>query len=273
MNSTLLLKRYRRNAMAENTLTIKLVGSEDDNGLVRFEDFTSFCRVLSKCLRRVDEVVRPEGERLRYRIVGMETASATVTLEAIRPRNGADGTTAVVGLFRETVARLQSGRGPDRRLTFDDLETFRELVLPLRQHSREVWVDGHKLTSEYVGTIERILGSAIPSEGQVTGRLERLNVHNRYEFVLFPVAGNRIVCKFDESMLEQVRAGIKRTVTVSGTLSFQPDKPLPDRVRVRSMEVHPRDEELPRLKDLRGIARNCTGNMTAVQFVRAIRDE
>ena len=134
-------------------------------------------------------------------------------------------------------------------------------------------MNGSKLTSDFVASIERILGSAIPSEGQVTGRLERLNVHDRYEFVLFPVAGTRIVCAFDQAMLEQVRMGIKRTVTVSGTLFFQPDKPLPDRVRVQAMEIHPADEELPRLKDLKGIARRCTGKMTSVEFVRAIRDE
>lgn len=116
---------------------------------------------------------------------------------------------------------------PDKRFTFDDLEAFRELVSPLDRHAKEVWVNGSKLTSDFVASIERILGSAIPSEGQVTGRLERLNVHDRYEFVLFPVAGTRIVCAFDQAMLEQVRMGIKRTVTVSGTLFFQPDKPLP----------------------------------------------
>ena len=259
--------------MPQNTLTIKLVGSEDDNGLVRLDDFTGVCRALSKCLRRVDDVVRPEGSRLRYRIVAMQAASAAITLEAIRPSTGRDERGAVVGLFRDTATRLQAGKTPDGRFTFDDLEAFRELVLPLDRHAKEVWVDGSKLTSDYVANIDRILGSAIPSHGQVTGRLERLNVHDRYEFVLFPAAGTRIVCAFDQSIFEQVRMGVKRTVTVSGILYFQPDKPLPDRVRVEKMEIHPADEELPRLSDLKGIARRCTGKMTSVEFVRAIRDE
>jgi hypothetical protein len=259
--------------MTQNIVKIKLVGAEDDGGLVRFDDFTGFCRAVSRCLRRVDDVVRPEGERLRFRIVGMKFASASMSLEAIPPRTGRDDRAVVVSLFRETTSRLQSGRRPDTRFSFDDLEAFRDLVFPLNRHAKEVWVDGSRLTSDYVANIEGILGSAIPSIGQVTGRLERLNVHGRYEFVLFPVAGTRIVCAFDESILEQVRMGVKRSVTVSGILYFQPDKPLPDRVRVQGMEIHPPDGELPRLRDLKGIARRCTGNMTSVDFVRAIRDE
>ena len=175
----------------------------------------------------------------------MHAESAAMKLEAIRPTNGRDDRAAVLGLFRETTSRLQTGKTPDRRLAFDDLEAFRELVLPLNRNAKEVWVNDSRLTSDYVASIDRILGSAIPSNGQVTGRLERLNVHDRYEFVLFPVAGTRIVCAFDQSILEQVRTGIKRTVTVSGILYFQPDKPLPDRVRVEKMEIHPADEDLP----------------------------
>lgn len=259
--------------MTQNTVTIKLVGAEDDGGFVRFDDFTGFCRAVSRCLRRVDDVVRPEGSRIRYRIVEMEFASASMSLEAIRPRTGRDDRAAVVALFRETTSRLQLGRHPDTRFTFNDLEAFREIVFPLNRHAKEVWVDGSRLTSDYVANIESILGSAIPSIGQVTGRLERLNVHDRYEFVLFPVAGTRIVCVFDQSILEQVRMGVKRSVTVSGILYFQPDKLFPNRVRVQEMEIHPPDEELPRLRDIKGIARRCTGNMTSVEFVRAIRDE
>ena len=261
------------NAMAQNTLTVKLVGAEDDKGLVRFDDFMGFCRALLKCLRRVDDIVRPEGDRLRYRIVQMQAGSAALTLEAIPPATPKDDRGAVVSLFCETASRLQAGKTPDKRFAFDDLEAFRELVLPLDRHAKEVWVNGSKLTSDYVANIERILGSAIPSVGQVTGKLERLNVHDRYEFVLFPAAGTRITCAFDEFMLEQVRMGVKRTVTVSGVLYFQPDKPVPDRVHVEKIEIHPADKELPRLKDLKGIAPRCTGKMTSVEFVRAIRDE
>ena len=96
--------------MAETALTVRLVGSEGDGGLVRFDDFTIFCRTLSKCLRRVEEIVRPDGDRLRYRIVAMGASSAAVTLEAIRPPAGRDERAAVIGLFCDTASRLEAGK-------------------------------------------------------------------------------------------------------------------------------------------------------------------
>jgi hypothetical protein len=256
-----------------DVLSIRIVGNPDDEGFVRLDDFNQFCRSLRKCLRRVDDVVRPDGPRVQYRITDMQAQSAALKLEPVLRELPQQGGKVVLRLFRDTVTRLQAGKPVDHRFTFDDLETFRELVIPLKQHSSQVWVDGSQLGAEYAANIDRILGSAVPSQGQVTGRLERVNVHERYEFVLFPVAGSPIKCKFGEKLLDQVRKGIKRTVTVSGTLFFQPDKPFPDRANVAGMEIHPRDDDVPSLMQLRGIAPKCTGDRSAVEFVRAIRDE
>jgi hypothetical protein len=259
--------------MPQRTLKVKLVGSEADGGLVRLDDFTMFCRAVAKCLRHVDEVVHQNGERLRYRVVEMEAASASLTLEAVSSTTGEKDGESVFTLFSETVSRLQAGRAPDRRLAFDDIDAFRDLLSPLGRHASEVWVDDCRLTTKSIATIEKILGSAIPSRGNVTGCLERLNLHGRYEFVLFPVAGSRIVCVFNDALIEEVRKGIKRTVTVSGMLFFRPDRPLPDRVHVEKIEIHPADDSLPRLRSLKGISPRCTGKRTSVEFVRAIRDE
>ena len=202
--------------MPQTTLTVKLVGSEDDDGFVRFDEFTGFCRALSKCLRRISDAANPGGDKIYYRVVAMEAASAAVTLEAIHPTAGKNRGEAVFRLFRDTAIRLQDGKAPDKRLTFEDIEAFRELLLPLDRHASEVWVDGFQLTFNAVTSIESIVGNAIPSNGEVTGSLERLNLHDRYEFVSFPAAGSRIVCTFEESLLEQVRRGIKRVVTAFG---------------------------------------------------------
>ena len=42
---------------------------------------------------------------------------------------------------------------------------------------------------------------------------------------------------------------------------------------VEKLEVHPPDKKLPRLADLKGISPKCTGTMSSVDFVRALRDE
>jgi hypothetical protein len=196
-----------------------------------------------------------------------------MTLEAIRPRKGPDRRVEVVEFFKKTVAELQVGTSVDSRLTPDDLRDFRGLFAHLRK-TKEVWIGQSQVTSQYVANIDKILGNSVRSEGAVSGLLERLNVHNRNEFALFPpVLGAQVVCSFPDEMFEQVRSGIKRNVTVSGTLFYHPDKPFPERVHVRELEIHPPDDELPKLGELRGLFAGSTNGVTAVEFVRALRDE
>lgn len=259
--------------MPKKQLTVRLVGLDQDQGQVRLHDFTSFCRSLQRCLKRAALAVDPSAKETYYRIVDLSAASAVVTLEPVAPTEGNDLSQEAVSLFRDTVSALQDGSAVDQRVTSDDLQVYRELARPLEKKAQAVSVDGCGLTLQYAANIDKILGSYLPAKGQVTGRLERLNVHDRYEFVLFPAIGKRVVCTFPDVLLDDVRQAIKRTVTVLGKVYYQPDNPMPDRVHVERMELHPLDSDLPTLKELRGMAPGCTGQMTSVEFVRAIRDK
>jgi len=260
--------------MSANQITVKLVGSDEDDGAVRFEDFLSFCDSLSKCLRRSETLVSSHAPRTRYKIADLGCGSATIALQAIPPVDGPDRREEVLSLFQDTVERLQAGRPPDRRVDRESLEAFRELISPLHRKTKEVWIGSSLLTVQYEVNIENILGSSVPCDGSVSGTLERVNVHDSSEFVLYPpIPGCRIKCAFPESMLGQVREAIKGNVTVWGKLYYQPDRPFPHQVHVDKMELHPPDDELPSLRDLKGIAPDCTGSLSSVEFVRAIRDQ
>ncbi len=259
--------------MSANQITVRLVGSDEDNGAVRFDDFRSFCESVSKCLRKSETLVSSQPPRTRYRIADLRCASATITLQAIPPVDGPDRREEVLSLFQDTVDRLQTGRPPDRRVDRESLEAFHDLISPLHHKTKEVWIGSSLLTVQYEVNIQNILGSSVPSEGSVSGTLERVNVHNSSEFFLFPpLRGCRIKCAFPDSMFEQVREAIRGNVTVWGKLYFQPDRPFPHQVHVDKMELHPPDDHLPSLRDLKGIAPDSTGSLSSVEFVRAIRD-
>ena len=119
----------------------------------------------------------------------------------------------------------------------------------------------------------RLVGPTLWSEGSVTGVVERLNVHDKNEFYLYPPLREAVVCTFPEDMFEQVRAAIKRNVTVNGTLSYASDNAFPTKVRVKSLEVHPPNDQLPTMRDLSGSFKDAFGGKTAVEFLRTIRDE
>jgi hypothetical protein len=257
----------------DDQISVRLVGLDEDGGAVRFGDFRTFCDRMADCLRRSEAIVAETSGRVRYRIVDLQSASAGLTLAAIPPAKGLDRSKAVVGFFKQTVAQLQSGGRIDPRLTLDDLKAFREMIVRPKR-TKEIWIDGGQVTSQYVANIDRMLDQSLRSVGTVTGRLERLNVHNKNEFILFPpVPGVQVVCSFTDELFPKVREAIKQNVTVTGTLFYQPDKPFPDRVHASELEIHPPDSELPKLADLKGLFQGAIGDMTAVDFVRAIRDE
>ncbi len=259
--------------MARPRLQVKLTGPEDDKGDVLFGDFRDFCGTLALCLRRAEEIVT-EKTGLRHRIVGLKHSSACLELEPVPPKKGPDTGADVYGFFTAAVTDLQEGGKADPRLTSEDLRLFRRLAEPMHRRIRKVQIAGTVLTTQYIANIDKLIGISIPSEGSVTGRLERLNVHNRHEFALFPpIGGFTVTCVFPEELYEKVHNGMRKNATVFGTLAFKPDSPFPERVHVKTIEIHPSDEHLPRLADLRGQWKGATGDLTAVEFLKAIRGD
>ncbi len=256
-------------------LTITLVGADDDHGNVQLADFREFCDSLTRCLRRV-ETKFPDGikTRLRYRIVGLSHGSASLSVEPIPPKRGKDFGPDVIALFSKTVRNLQSGKSIDARLANDDLEAFRTLAKPIHRAVKEIRIADVKLTARFVANIDDLVGSLIPSEGSVKGILEKLNLHNRSEFFIYPpIPGYSVKCIFPEDLFETVTKAIRRNVTVYGTLHFRPERPFPDSATVKSIETHPADDRLPKLTDLRGTWKGCIGGLSPVDFIEANRDE
>jgi hypothetical protein len=160
-------------------------------------------------------------------------------------------------------------------MQLDALESFRALADPLRKHASRVVIGRTTLSDRYSETISRLLDEVTSYEGSVSGLLERINVHDeKNEFVVYPPIANRQVpCLFHDELLPDIRRAIKRNVTVFGTVFYRPGGVLPSRVHARSIEIHPPDDELPDLHGVRDLGIWDTGGLSAVDFVRALRDE
>ena len=211
---------------------------------------------------------------LRYRIVKLLAASAEIAIEPIAPPDGRDRRRQTVTLFKRTVATLQHGRRPDHRYSDDDLACFRRLTLPLERHATTLIVSGEELTREFAANIDKFLGETFTSEGSITGTIEGLNVHNRFECTLYEQAdGQRVSCTFPKELVDIVLSAIRKRVMVFGLQSFRPDRAVPHQVRIESIEILPSDEELPTLEEVRALGTWDTGGKSAVDFVRSLRDQ
>jgi DNA-binding XRE family transcriptional regulator len=265
--------------MAANELKLKLEGPTEMNGFVDFEDFAKFCEAIAKCLKRSAILTGISGGEISFRVTDLKCASTAVTVRAFQNKKNKSGKNKdsrkeVLGFFRTTINGIEKGK-IDPSLSRQDLELFREISSPLQKNVRKVKIGNQNITSRFASNIDsKLIGEGITSVGSVSGMLERVNVHERSEFVLYqPVTNSQITCAFSESLLDDVRAALKSQVTAYGTLFFKQGELIPHRVAVVKLISHPSDDELPTLHDLRKLGGWDTGGKIAIDFIRDLREE
>lgn len=257
--------------MKVETLKLTLKGSEDDGGDVVLGDLKDFVAALTVCLKRVEKKFE-NAPRMEYRIVGLSRGSACLKIAPVTKSPDTSFGPLVLGLFSKTVTDLEAGKKPDSRITSGDLLEFRKLLAPVRNKVRSVGVGRTKLTDRYASNIDRLLESAIVSEGSAKGVIEKINLHKKNEFTLYPPIGEPINCLFDDGLFERVRAALKHNVTVYGKMHRFFGNPFPEKANVVDLEVHPSDEELPKLCEMAGVLKGAFGDKGSVAYVRKIRD-
>lgn len=88
--------------------------------------------------------------------------------------------------------------------------------------------------------------------GAVTGTVETVGIRGGTWFTVYDdVFGRAVRCVYEDALAEEVAAALGRRVTVDGDLLYN-RKGHVNRVSVRSLDVLPRDEELPTLAQMAG---------------------
>jgi len=266
--------------MARITVTIQ--GSPQDNGRVRLSDFIKQLEAVKSSLRQTERLVAEHADpALHYHIVELTYSSpATVVIEpvAISPQ--------AVGLGAKTVKQYvtnlrQVARG--RRPTHADLpalQSYQSLTSMLKQHVGKVTIKDARtkpvvIDNKFTSRIAKIIGPDELAEGSMCGTLEWLNIHRNINcFHIYPTVGpDRIDCYFGSDLKPQVISAVDKYVEVSGTLRYKHLEKFAYAMNVSRIEPLPPESELPTLFDLRGIAPNATGDLSAADFVRTLRDE
>lgn len=259
--------------MPVSKISVKLSGADATGGDVTLQDFYDFCGSLIKCLHAVEKLVAESG-RIKYRISDLSSGSASMVIEPVPPETGGDPGKKIVGMFIDTVGHLEEGKEVDSRYTSDDLRTFRRLAEPLINGIAKIQIAGKRITTDLIESVDKLIGISLHSHGSVSGRIQRLNFRNRFEFSLYPpIRGVVVICSFDEEMIDKVLSAARRMVTVTGHQIFRPGSPFPEKIKVSTLEIHPPDDQLPRLSELRGLLKGGIGGMSTMEFIQSKRDE
>jgi len=114
------------------------------------------------------------------------------------------------------------------------------------------------------------------TEGEIMGCLEHVNIHGQENvFYIYPVIGPASVrCVFPVELLTDVSKAVSKKgtrVIVSGSLKYEKQKTYPYEVVVKKIRII-KEDDLPKLRDLVGLATDITGGLSSEEFIRKIRE-
>jgi len=111
--------------------------------------------------------------------------------------------------------------------------------------------------------------------GSISGRVEYINFHGRsHVFNIYPSVGpTKIKCTFPKRLRGTAIDAVNKYVTVLGKIKYKARTQFPLEIDVDEIKIRKHNKIFPKLADLKGIEPDMTGDLSAEDFVRKMRDE
>lgn len=257
-------------------------GVDELGGDVRLGAFIDKLAAFKAALAETENLISREGSPTVDFVVS-ELSHSSPAMVGVLPisltDNGqaagrvADSFVTFLGQVRNRTARVDSDRA---RL----VSHLRKLVAGLGERFERLWIDGPGIAPIPLdNVVAKALDDALPDVrrefGTVKGVVKRYSgVGKQPYFKIVPPVGDvEIKCIFPLELLNQAAASVEHNATIEGELKSYEDDLWPHEVRVRHIEIHPFDSDLPTLSNLAGSAPDSIGELSAAEFVRELRNE
>lgn len=266
--------------MAEDDrITLIIEGLPEDEGQVRLSAFMAQLQSFSATVAKLDKEANAGKAATYFRIAALSYNSPVRVVLEPQPlgRSPYMGAAILDSLERVTSA-LEAGRDLSG-LDADLLEDIRGLSGPVGKSVKSAALVFRNRRFELTSSVTKELDHALADDevctGSIDGALEQINVHlGANVFHIYPVVGPRkVTCRFPSKLYDDAVAAVGKRVEVFGALHFRAGASFPHLVSVNEIEPIPPDSELPDWEDLRGLARDATGDLSSEAFVRRLRDE
>jgi hypothetical protein len=126
------------------------------------------------------------------------------------------------------------------------------------------------LTERVAANVRELAAQRFTTMGSVEGTLEMVTLHGQNYFRVYDaVHGLGVQCMFSPQDLEKVRAGLGKRVCASGRMAVnrRGDKLA---VRIEKLCIFPPEDQLPKPRELRGLARGMTEGRSSEDYVREL---
>ncbi len=263
-------------------VSLSLRGLDKDNGDVRFNDFIQQLDILKKALTETQKLFSDKPFAY-FKVVELRHSSpAYIVVEAVPKKIENElKTQAVIDKFFNSLKDIEREKYPEG-FRYETFRAYKDITsLKEKKRLTEITIsrNGDSLSNleSLSQKIEQIMGSDEYEIGSYTGMLEAINIHsNQNVFYLYSTSRlPKLKCIFPQRLREEAIGAVGKYVTVIGEKKYKPNikSSIPYEMRVRKIEIHPEEDELPTLSDLKGIAPNATGDQQSEDYVRRIRDE
>ena len=269
--------------MPEKRISIKVSGVEGKSeGRVLFSDLLVELEKVRAAMREAERVCKGTLE-VDYRVVGLAMNSPsprvdlmpTVNRERVSASYLDDVTTALASSLAAVVGSSLRPSSENMAL----LEAFEAMVPSDRRQISKVEItvgeDSFAVDEAFKKSLKSIMGQDEIYHGSIRGALEVLNLHNENNtFTLFPIIGpEKIRGRFKKDLREKVKLAMDQFVTVYGKLKCKSWLEHPYEIVADDIQIHPPEEELPTLLDLKGVAPQATGDLSSSEFLEQLRNE
>jgi hypothetical protein len=267
--------------MPDAQITIQIEGIAEDGGAVRLADFLEELNAVKNALRQTERVVVKSEERaVEYKIIKLSQSSPAIVTIDIAPRDPVYSHTPrkISRRFTTSLSMVRRGHRYASSLDLRTLETFQGINAPVKKHISRVTVIGEnsqpvQIDQQFERSLKRLLEGDERERDEIVGRVERLDIHNKTQFDIYPMIGSsRIRCTAPKRLYSKILSSVGQWVAVDGWALYRKDGPFPYAMKVEEISPRKTDEELPLMSSLHGIAPNATDGKSAEDFVRELRD-
>ncbi|WP_441611622.1 hypothetical protein [Dyella sp. 2YAF14] len=254
---------------------------EELDGNVRLAVFIDKLAALKAALAETDHLRSKDGSasvdfvvsELSHNSPAMVGVTAVAINEVGNPR-------AVIGDFLTFLGQVGNRTVEAASERAKLVGHLRKLVAGVGERFSRLWLDGPSVTPIHLdAAIAHALEAALPDVrhefGTIKGVVKRYSGVGKQPYfkIVPPVGGVEIKCVFPPSLLVDAAASVEHNATIDGDLKYYEDDLWPHEVHVRGIDIHPNDDGLPLLSDLQGSVSNATGELSAAEFVRELRNE
>jgi hypothetical protein len=265
---------------SNKNIDFRINGLDEDQGDVRLTVFKDKISQLSALMSDAERQAANVGQaKSLYRLTGLEHSSAIITFEPYA-EDGYRGSEQGIELIKNVLDGLhQSAVEIASNVQSSIYKKIQKLCLGSgeRFKSQTLTLDGRSYVfdNDLFAKAQKYLDKTYQAFGTIKGTIERINIHDRKEFIIYlDVTGEGVECHFKgDETLNIIKSALGERVLAYGKLDYIGGDVDPYKAMIEEIEVAPKGYSIPDLNVFLGKEPKLTGDDDTLTYIRRIRDE